>query len=89
MYVPPLHRNQGHFKRLYAAVRELAAEERVAGLRLYAEKANARAHAVVRVRSPGDCVCVPCVVLVACCFLMVALKGFGVALCGALAAAPR
>jgi GNAT superfamily N-acetyltransferase len=53
VYVPPQHRKHGHFKRLYAAVRELAAKERVGGLRLYAEKANTRAHAVVSLVKNG------------------------------------
>eukprot|EP00878_Enallax_costatus_P018036 GHUV01018964.1.p1 GENE.GHUV01018964.1~~GHUV01018964.1.p1 ORF type:complete len:175 (+),score=19.14 GHUV01018964.1:1181-1705(+) len=45
VYVSPEHRQQGHFKQLYAAVRDEAQKAGAAGLRLYADDHNKRAHA--------------------------------------------
>ncbi|KAK9836451.1 hypothetical protein WJX74_000830 [Apatococcus lobatus] len=44
VYVHPDHRRQGLFKLLYDHVKELSLEERAAGLRLYADIGNSRAH---------------------------------------------
>lgn len=49
MYVPPQFRQQGHFKSLYKHVREEAQKAGAAGLRLYADVGNERAHAAVSV----------------------------------------
>ncbi|WIA10628.1 hypothetical protein OEZ85_010810 [Tetradesmus obliquus] len=45
VYVKPQHRKQGHFKALYNHVRDEAHKAGAAGLRLYADAANTRAHA--------------------------------------------
>lgn len=47
MYVPPEFRQQGHFKSLYKHVREEAQKAGAAGLRLYADVGNERAHTAV------------------------------------------
>lgn len=49
VYVPPQFRQQGHFKSLYKHVREEAQKAGAAGLRLYADVGNERAHAAVSV----------------------------------------
>ncbi|GFR48746.1 hypothetical protein Agub_g10704, partial [Astrephomene gubernaculifera] len=49
VYVRPEHRRKGHFRALYGAVRQAAREAGAAGLRLYADVANARAHAAYEV----------------------------------------
>lgn len=43
VYVKPGYRRQGVFRRLYGYVKEKAAEEGVAGLRLYVDSGNKRA----------------------------------------------
>jgi ribosomal protein S18 acetylase RimI-like enzyme len=49
VYVAPEHRGRGHYRRLHAHVRALAAREPdVCGLRLYVEEENRRAQAVYR-----------------------------------------
>lgn len=48
MYVHPDHRRQGYFKELYAHVRRDAEAAGAAGLRLYADDGNVRAHTTVR-----------------------------------------
>lgn len=47
MYVPPQFRQQGRFKSLYKHVREEAQKAGAAGLRLYADVGNERAHTAV------------------------------------------
>lgn len=47
MYVLPSHRRRGHFGALYAHVRGEAAAAGAAGLRLYADDSNSKAHKVV------------------------------------------
>jgi hypothetical protein len=48
VYVPPEHRQRGHFKALYAHVKHEAHKAGATGLRLYADTGNARAHSAVR-----------------------------------------
>lgn len=52
VYVPPEHRQKGHFKQLYSAVRDEAQKAGAAGLRLYADDHNIKAHAAVRDQLP-------------------------------------
>lgn len=47
VYVTPEHRQQGYFKQLCAAVRDEAQKAGAAGLRLYADDDNKKAHAAV------------------------------------------
>lgn len=46
VYTSPSHRGQGHYRRLYAAVREEAVAAGAAGLRLYVDARNTAAQAV-------------------------------------------
>jgi GNAT superfamily N-acetyltransferase len=51
VYVLPEHRHQGHFKAMYQHVRQEAERQGAAGVRLYADNGNTKAHAAV-----GACV---------------------------------
>lgn len=44
VYVPPSHRRKGYYRRLYEQVREEARQAGAAGVRLYADDGNKRAH---------------------------------------------
>lgn len=48
VYVLPVHRRQGHFSAMYQHVRQEAERQGAAGVRLYADNSNTKAHAVVR-----------------------------------------
>ncbi len=48
VYVHPEHRRRGYYRLLYHHVREAARKEGAAGLRLYADDSNLRAHTTVR-----------------------------------------
>lgn len=57
VYVPEHFRQQGHFKSLYKHVRQEAQKAGAAGLRLYADVGNERAHTAVGVlaaAAPAD-----------------------------------
>ena len=47
MYVHPEHRRRGYYRLLYQHVREAAKQEGVAGIRLYADTGNVKAHSTV------------------------------------------
>jgi GNAT superfamily N-acetyltransferase len=59
VYVRPEWRGRGIFKQLYRHVRDAAQSEGVAGLRLYADDANANAHAAVRIGRLADLASLP------------------------------
>lgn len=48
VYVPPAHRRKGYYRRLYERVREEARAAGAAGVRLYADNGNGRAHDTYR-----------------------------------------
>ena len=54
VYVRPDCRRRGHFRALYAHVREECRRAGACGLRLYADTGNERAHAAV---GSGECSC--------------------------------
>lgn len=55
MYVPPPHRSKGAFKKLYQLVKAEAEKAGAAGLRLYADTDNERAHTVVSILTEQNC----------------------------------
>lgn len=54
VYVAPEHRRNGLFRRMFAHIKELAARQSVAALRLYVEKANVNAKATYTALGMSD-----------------------------------